>query len=69
MRVEATGMARPVPASHAKKVSIIIGTMVNEGFGFRWVTLLGPQTLRVLCFQGIVGRILGEFGGRLIPVR
>ena len=31
MRVEATRMARPVPASHAEKVSMMIGTAANEG--------------------------------------
>lgn len=30
MRVEATRIAKPVPASHAENVSTRIGTMVNE---------------------------------------
>lgn len=32
--MEATSIARPVPASHAEKASIRIGTMVKDGVWF-----------------------------------
>lgn len=31
VRVEATRIAKPVPASHAEKVNMRIGTIINDG--------------------------------------
>lgn len=45
MRVEATRIARPVPASHAEKVSMMIGTIVNEGVWFSMGHIVRPTNI------------------------
>lgn len=45
MRVEATRMARPVLASHAEKVSTMMGTVVNEGVWLSMGHIVRPTNI------------------------